>query len=95
MMLDAPRKPTNIHNTFGMSPFLINGYRRVSHAMNECATIDLAGNDRVYMTITLIRNYLDYVSIKIVMPESDDEIQNNNTPIPVCPRATMTASSLN
>ena len=47
------------------------------------------------MTITLVRNYLDCVSIKIIMPAYANDVQHNNTPITACHRETMTASSLN
>ena len=87
--------PSNDHNTLGLSPFLINGCHWESRAVNECTTIGLAEKDRASAPITLVRNYLDFVSIKIIVYVPADEIQNNNTPIPVCHRTTMTASSLN
>ena len=64
--------------------------------MNECVTIDLEDKDQVNIPVSLIRNTLDYVRVKIIKPSSSDALLNNyHDPIPVCLRATMTASSLN
>ena len=82
MLLDTPNKkilmsmkqayvmPSNNHNTLGLSLFLLNGCHRVSHAMNECVAIKNSDKDQANMPITLIRNSLDYISIKIVAPPS-------------------------
>ena len=63
--------------------------------MRECVKIDLSVDDRINMPVTLVINYLDHVSIKILMTASTNEIQHSNMPILACHRAKMIASSLN
>ena len=108
MLLDTPTKtilltikqdcvmPSNDHNTFGLSPFLLHGCHQVSHVMNQRVTIDLEDTDKVIIPVSLIKNTLDYARVTIIQPSSDNDLPNINIdPIPVCLCATMTASSLN
>ena len=87
--------PSNNHNTFGLSPFLVNNCQRESHVMHECVNIDRTVNDRINMHIKLVRTRLDHGSLNIVALSSSNEIHHRNEPIPEWHRATMTASLLN
>ena len=87
---------SNDHNTFGLSPFLLHSCHQVPHVMNEQVIINLEDADQVILSVSLIKNTLDYVRVTIVQTSSDDDLTNINIdPILVCHRVTMKASSLN
>ena len=68
----------------------------MSRVMNECVAIDLEDKDQVNIPVSLIKNTLDYVRVKIIKSFSADDLPNNKIEhIPIYLRATMIASSLN
>ena len=84
--------PSNQHNTLGLSPFKLHGCDHVSHSMYEHVDIDFKNNNKVNLPIAVIKNYLDYVSLKITLPtKSHKNINNESTKsFPQCFRVQMT-----
>ena len=62
IMKQAHAMPSNTHNTFGVSQFLIHGCKRVSHEMHDHVQIGINDATNINVPITLIKNYLDNIS---------------------------------
>ena len=61
----------NAYNGIGISPFITQGYYKVLHSMHKNIEIGFNDSENVIMLIFLIKNYLDCVNAKIILPTNE------------------------
>ena len=61
---------SSTHSTFGMCSFIMQCFHKVIHSMHDY--IEKAFNDstNLIMHISLIKNYLNFVNVKIILPSN-------------------------
>ena len=60
IMKHAYFMPSNSHNTFGLSPFLIHGRKRETNIVYERVNVDVDHSSNMKIPITMIRFFRSY-----------------------------------
>lgn len=81
--------PSNKHHTLGLTPFKKAGCTRAIHSMHEYLEFHLDNGQIANIPITLINNSLDYVTLKIIPPQSYDANNELNDQVDVIPESNL------
>ena len=74
------------HSTFGLIEFITHGWKIFSYVTHESVSADVNDDSSVTIPITLARNFLDHISIKIITPSESYGMSNGTNHKSECHR---------